>query len=43
MAKDCWCSLKFHLPGEAKRHAKAKEKAVRQLGLAEAAEKRSNK
>lgn len=40
MAKDCWCSFKFHLPGEKKRHAKAKSNADRMLALAEAAEKR---
>ncbi len=27
MAKDFWCNLKFHLPGEKARHTHAKKKA----------------
>lgn len=27
MAKDCWCDLTFHLPGEKKRHQRAWAKA----------------
>lgn len=28
MAKKCWCTLAFHLPGEWKRHQRAAKKAA---------------
>jgi hypothetical protein len=44
MKKDkCWCTFKVHLPGEYKRHQKAKNQADRTIELVKAAEERGKK
>ncbi len=35
MAKDCWCNLRYHLPGEKKRHKRVREQVREMLGLVE--------
>ena len=39
----CWCTLKFHLPGEKARHVKALKDAKKDLAIAEATTKRGRK
>lgn len=38
----CWCNLKFHFPGEKKRHLKAEEEAKKILKIVDEVHGRSS-